>query len=93
MKAGHHGSNQPAKDLHSGRTYITVQNHGHSVVSAPGGSTRFINVNDQSCEGMVYADLNAFSLQFIPERCVGPNDTAFLYDQFISMMGGDDACR
>ena len=91
MKAGHHGSNQPVKDLERGRCYITAQSHLYHALS--GGDVRFVNVNDGSCEGLSYPGKNAFSVQFVPESCVGPNDTSFIFKQFISMMGGDDQCR
>ena len=91
MKAGHHGSNQPVKDLSGGRCYITGQSHLYAAVS--GGEISFVNVNDGSCEGMAYPGQKAFSVQFMPESCVGPNDTSFIYKRFISLMGGDDQCR
>ena len=48
LKYGHRGVNQPARDLVSGRTYITSQNHGYAVVgnSLPTGEVRFVNAND-----------------------------------------------
>ena len=91
MKAGHHGSNQPVKDLSGKRCYITAQSHLYHVVS--GGEISFANVNDGSCEGMDYPGKKAFSVQFMPESCIGPNDTSFIYKRFISLMGGDDQCR
>lgn len=91
MKAGHHGSNQPVKDLSGSRCYITAQCHLYAAVS--GDETSFVNVNDGSCEGMDYPALSAFSVQFVPVSCIGPNDTSFLYKRFISMMGGDEQCR
>ena len=91
LKYGHRGANQPVKDLIGGRTYITSQNHGYAVVSdsLKGiGTETFINANDQSCEGMEYPGKNCFTVQFHPEACGGPRDTGFLFDRFISMMGG-----
>ena len=91
MKYGHRGANQPVKEVGGTRTYITSQNHGYAVVSDSirKGRLRFVNANDQSCEGIDYPDLNAFTVQFHPEACSGPRDTSFLFDRFISMMGGD----
>ena len=92
LKYGHRGANQPVKDLIGGRTYITSQNHGYAVVSdsLKGiGRETFINANDYSCEGMEYPGKNCFTVQFHPEACGGPRDTAFLFDRFISMMGGE----
>lgn len=91
MKYGHRGANQPVKEVGGTRTYITSQNHGYAVVSDSirRGQLRFINANDFSCEGIDYPELNAFTVQFHPEACSGPRDTSFLFDRFISMMGGD----
>lgn len=91
LKYGHRGVNQPAKDLVTGRTYMTSQNHGYAVVSdsvGHVGTVRFINANDGTCEGVDYPALRAFSVQFHPEACAGPKDTAFLFDRFIGMMEG-----
>jgi carbamoyl-phosphate synthase small subunit len=46
----------------------------------------FVNVNDRTCEGILYRDIPVFSVQFHPEACGGPRDTAFLFDQFMDMM-------
>ena len=92
LKYGHRGVNQPCRDLVSGRTYITSQNHGYAVVSesvADVGRVLFENANDGTCEGMEYPGKNCFSVQFHPEACSGPLDTRFLFDRFISMMGGE----
>ncbi|MBR6184821.1 MAG: carbamoyl phosphate synthase small subunit [Clostridia bacterium] len=92
LKYGHRGGNQPVKDLQTGRTWITSQNHGYAVVadSLKGkGIETFVNANDGSCEGMAYPDLHCFTVQFHPEACAGPQDTAFLFDRFLDMMGGN----
>ena len=91
LKYGHRGVNQPARDLVSGRTYITSQNHGYAVVgdSLPLGEVRFVNANDGTCEGIDYPALGAFSVQFHPEACAGPRDTAFLFDRFCDLMKGE----
>lgn len=91
LKYGHRGVNQPARDLVGGRTYITSQNHGYAVVgdSLPCGEVRFVNANDGTCEGIDYPALRAFSVQFHPEACAGPHDTAFLFDRFCNLMKGE----
>ena len=88
MKFGHRGANQPVRDLQTGRTWITSQNHGYAVVSdsLPTGAVRFVNANDGSCEGIDYPALRAFTTQFHPEACAGPRDTGFLFDRFCAMM-------
>lgn len=90
LKYGHRGGNQPAKEIGGQRTYITSQNHGYAVVSDSVGTGRpsFYNANDNTCEGMDYKGLNAFSVQFHPEAHSGPRDTSFLFDRFMDMMGG-----
>ena len=72
-------------------TYITGQNHGYEVIasSVPGGELSFANANDGGCEGMDYPTLNAFGVQFQPDSSTTAQDTSFLYDRFISMMGGE----
>lgn len=93
LKYGHRGVNQPVKNLETGRTYISSQNHGYAVVNesveAQGGKISYINANDGTCEGVDYPDKNAFSVQFHPEACSGPHDTRFIFDKFIDMMGGN----
>ena len=93
LKYGHRGVNQPVRDLTGERTYITSQNHGYAVVSeslAGVGKVIFENANDRTCEGVEYPGKNCFSVQFHPEACSGPLDTRFLFDRFISMMGGEN---
>lgn len=87
MKYGHRGSNQPVKNLATGRVYITSQNHGYEVIASSLGKVgrmSYVNVNDNSCEGFEYPELNAFTVQFHPEACGGPQDTSFLFDRFIA---------
>ena len=93
LKYGHRGANQPVTDLCGTHTYITSQNHGYAVVSesvAGVGRVIFENANDHTCEGVEYPDHRCFSVQFHPEACSGPLDTEFLFDRFISMMGGEN---
>ena len=93
MKYGHRGGNHPVKDLSSGRVYISSQNHGYVVdmdkldpqVSVPA----FVNVNDGTNEGLAYTGKNIFTVQFHPEACPGPQDSGYLFDRFIDMMGGN----
>lgn len=96
LKYGHRGANQPAKDIKTGLSYMTSQNHGYAVDAATlpaNASLRFINGNDGTCEGVDYTDMPAFSVQFHPEAAGGPLDTRFLFDRFIAKIGGNKACR
>ena len=89
LKYGHRGVNQPVRDLETGRTYITSQNHGYAVLAdgLPKARLRYVNANDATCEGLDYPSINAFSVQFHPEACAGPRDCRFLFDRFFANMG------
>ena len=92
LKYGHRGSNQPVKDLTSQKVYITSQNHGYAVKTdclPDGASLYFINVNDNTCEGLRYHNFPGFSVQFHPEACAGPHDTNYLFESFMKLMEGD----
>ena len=92
LKYGHRGANQPVKDLKTGRCFITSQNHGYAVVAESVkniAELRYVNANDFSCEGLDYPGANCFTVQFHPEASAGPHDTGFLFDRFVSMMGGE----
>lgn len=90
LKYGHRGTNQPVKDIATGRTYITSQNHGYAVkgdsLNPEVGFVRYINANDKTVEGIDYVSTPAFSVQFHPEACGGPKDTEFLFERFVNMM-------
>ena len=93
LKYGHRGGNHPVKDLQTGRVYIYSQNHGYVVdedkidpnVAVPA----FKNVNDGTNEGLAYVGKNIFTVQFHPEACPGPQDSGYLFDRFLEMMGGE----
>lgn len=90
LKFGHHGVNQPVRDVATGRIYITSQNHNYAVRGGGSrGDMRYLNANDDTCEGIDYPDLRAFSVQFHPEASAGPVDTEFLFDRFTALMEGD----
>jgi carbamoyl-phosphate synthase small subunit len=93
MKYGHRGGNHPVKDLETGRVYITAQNHGYVVdtdtVDPAVAVPAYVNVNDNTNEGLKYVGKNIYTTQFHPEACPGPQDCAYLFDKFISMMGGN----
>lgn len=88
MPFGHRGLNQPVKDLEKDRVYVTSQNHGFAVDSIPEevGRITHINMNDGTCEGIEYNDINAFTVQFHPEASAGPNDTGYLFNKFSERM-------
>lgn len=90
LKYGHRGANHPVKDLALGRVFITSQNHGYVVssINPEAAEISHVNVNDGTVEGLRYKNKNIFTVQFHPEACPGPQDTEYLFDEFIEMMGG-----
>jgi carbamoyl-phosphate synthase small subunit len=96
LKFGHRGANHPVKDLESGRVYISSQNHGFAVknesLSDLDLKVTHINVNDKTIEGVRHTKYPAFSVQYHPEASPGPEDSHYLFDDFIKMFkGGKDA--
>ena len=87
---GHRGVNQPVQDLLTRRCYISSQNHGYAVRddSLPADwEPWFVNVNDGTNEGIRSRTKPFFSVQFHPEACPGPTDTAYLFDDFLRTAG------
>ncbi|MEK6569598.1 MAG: glutamine-hydrolyzing carbamoyl-phosphate synthase small subunit [candidate division NC10 bacterium] len=90
LKFGHHGGNQPVKDLTTGKVEITTQNHGFAVdiASIPDKEVELthINLNDRTVEGMRHRQLPIFSVQYHPEASPGPHDASYLFQRFVDMM-------
>jgi carbamoyl-phosphate synthase small subunit len=90
LKYGHRGPNHPVKDLATGRVYITSQNHGYYIleesINPEVAEVSHINLNDGTVEGIRYKNKNIFTVQFHPEACPGPEDTAYLFDEFAEMV-------
>ncbi len=86
LKYGHRSHNQPVLRVGTERTYITSQNHGYAVDNGTLGKDwepLFINLNDNTNEGMTHRSKPFFSTQFHPEASGGPTDTDYLFDVFI----------
>jgi carbamoyl-phosphate synthase small subunit len=91
MHHGHRGLNHPVKNLRTGKSEITTQNHGfgvdpESVKNCPGVTITHLNLNDGSIEGIAVNDKPAFSVQYHPEATPGPHDSRYLFDDFIKMI-------
>ncbi len=87
LKFGHHGINQPVKNMETGRVEITSQNHGFVVVPESVESKAqksYTNLNDATSEGMKLQ--GAMSVQYHPEAAPGPHDTEYLFSQFVDLM-------
>jgi carbamoyl-phosphate synthase small subunit len=100
LKFGHHGGNQPVKDLTTGKVEITSQNHGFAVdmnsfTQDPKGQVfgdpddivmTHVNLNDNTCEGLTHRRIPLFSVQYHPEASPGPHDASYLFRRFVEMM-------
>ncbi|GJD08855.1 Protein PYR1-3, partial [Galdieria sulphuraria] len=90
MKYGNRGHNVPCLELTSGHCYITSQNHGYAVDTSskkiPHWQPLYVNLNDQTNEGICNDRFPFFSVQFHPEASAGPHDTEFLFDLFLDIV-------
>ena len=88
MHHGHRGLNHPVKNIVSGRSEITSQNHGFAISEKDVEHSSLVmathvNLNDDTIEGIAIEGKNAFSVQYHPEASPGPHDSRYLFDQFI----------
>ena len=90
LKFGHRGSNQPVKNLKTGKVAITSQNHGYAVdensLKGLPIEVTHISLNDGTIEGVRHTSLPITSVQYHPEAAPGPNDSVRLFDEFINQM-------
>lgn len=91
MHHGHRGINHPVKNLITGKSEITSQNHGFSVSleeakNHPDVLITHVHLNDHSVAGIKLKNKDCFSVQYHPEAGPGPNDATYLFDDFITMI-------
>jgi len=90
LKFGHRGGNHPVKNLKTGKIEITSQNHSYAVdadsVKNTDLSITHMNLLDQTVEGVECMADRVFSVQYHPESAPGPQDSTYLFEQFISVM-------
>ena len=90
MKFGHRGGNHPVRNLETNRIEITSQNHSYSVdmdsIKGTDLTVTHINLLDNTVEGVKCDKDKVFSVQYHPESAPGPQDSAYLFDRFISIM-------
>lgn len=93
LKFGHRGANHPVKDLSTERVYITTQNHGFAVDGnslPPGLEVSHINLNDDTVEGLYHRDMPISTIQYHSEASPGPQDSEYIFDQFMLMVSDTD---
>ena len=85
LKFGHRGSNHAVKNLLSNKIYITSQNHGYALKTKKDKNVEveWININDNTIEGIHHKKFSLSSVQFHPEAAPGPYDTSFLFRRFM----------
>jgi carbamoyl-phosphate synthase small subunit len=88
MYVGHRGANHPVKNLVSGHVEVSTQNHGFAVdkesIKDDIASITHLNLNDNTVEGVRFAQCTAFSVQYHPEASPGPHDSQYLFDEFMA---------
>ncbi|MDR3681682.1 MAG: glutamine-hydrolyzing carbamoyl-phosphate synthase small subunit [Flavipsychrobacter sp.] len=94
MHHGHRGLNHPVKNLQTGKSEITTQNHGfgvdpEAIKNSDHVEITHVNLNDGSIEGIRIKGKKAFSVQYHPEATPGPHDSRYLFDDFIKMIEED----
>lgn len=88
LKFGHHGANQPGKDLATGKVAICAENHGYAVdadsLRAAGEPVEIthVNLNDGTVEGLAHQQRPLFSVQYHPEASPGPHDVRYFFERF-----------
>ena len=90
LKFGHRGGNHPVKNLLTGKIEITSQNHSYAVVPesvrGTGLEITHINLLDKTVEGVRCAEDKVFSVQYHPESAPGPQDSFYLFNEFMKNM-------
>ncbi|MEN8376999.1 MAG: carbamoyl phosphate synthase small subunit, partial [Gemmatimonadota bacterium] len=91
LKFGHHGGNQPGKDLATGKVAICAENHGYAVEAeslreaGEPVTVTHVNLNDDTVEGLAHERLPLFSVQYHPEASPGPHDVRYFFERFREM--------
>lgn len=90
LKYGHRGPNHPVKDLKTGKVCITSQNHGYAIdeksINSNIAEISHTNINDETVEGLRYKGHNIVTVQYHPEACPGPEDSNYLFDEFLNQI-------
>ncbi|MBV9120575.1 MAG: glutamine-hydrolyzing carbamoyl-phosphate synthase small subunit [Chloroflexi bacterium] len=90
LKFGHRGANHPVMERETGVVRVTSQNHGFALdepgLAAGGAVVSYMNLNDNTVEGLRHVELPLLSIQFHPEASPGPNDSVNIVRQFVDLL-------
>ena len=89
LRYGHRSHNQPVRRVGSNQCFITSQNHGYAVDETQLGSDWepwFVNMNDETNEGIKHKTKPFYSVQFHPDAAGGPTDTRFFFEEFAKLV-------
>ena len=88
LKFGHHGGNHPVKDIKRNKVIITSQNHNYALKEADIKDVEIthINLNDNTIEGIRHKKLPVLSVQYHPEAAPGPQDSRYIYKEFLEVI-------
>ena len=91
LKFGHRGGNHPVLNIETDKIEITSQNHSYAVDEKSLENTDLVvthkNILDNTIEGVECKKDKVFSVQYHPESAPGPQDSGYLFDKFIKIMG------
>lgn len=90
LKFGHRGENHPVKDIALNRIFVTSQNHGYAIlqegIEKSAVTVTHVSMNDNTVEGLRYNGFPAMSVQFHPEAAPGPEDTEYIFEQYMDLV-------
>jgi carbamoyl-phosphate synthase small subunit len=97
MYVGHRGANHPVKNRDTGKVEVTTQNHGFAVdeasIDEAVARITHVNLNDDTVEGLQFAQFAGMSLQYHPEASPGPHDSFYLFDDFLDLVAEQRGVR
>ena len=94
LKFGHRGANHPIKDLDTDQVFMSSQNHGYALSEEFSDSSVKVthyNLNDKSVAGIKSLEKSAFSVQFHPEHCPGPEEGVYLFGKLSELINSSNS--